>query len=476
MAYKRSIQQSLMRGCIVFILCLCVILSAQSYLLFTAALYQRYNDRLEFILDHVESTADADDLAECVRTGVPSEHYRHLQEMLNLMVDDFRLTYLYLIVPLDTQTGTMMNVVSATSQAEREAGVSDIPLLYTSDAYPREEVQRYLNAWNGQGVTYFRETSGFGTYYTACKPLRDSCGGTVALMCADIPIDELYLSVRWYVLWNVAATILICTIFGVALLWWLRRNVTGPVLALEQSTRSFAARSRDTRDVSKLSYDAPDIHTLNEVESLADAIARMSEDIREYVEEILSAEGRVKVVEEEMADISHIAYQDPLTKVKNKAAWYEKMTDLSAEIAGGAAEFAIMMVDMNNLKRVNDTYGHEKGDQYIIGSCQIISGIFKRSPVYRIGGDEFVVVLQGEDYKNRDQLRRTMEERFRAAQTDGTREPWTRYSAAAGMAVYSGAGESVKHVLKRADELMYANKQRMKSVMALELLEAGRSG
>ena len=125
--YKKPIQRSLLIGCTIFVLSLCLFLSLQSVFLFSSALYAQYDERLDHILTHIERNADVEDLAECVRTGTPSEKYDELQQRLNGMVDDFGLAYLYSLSPVDDGTGTMLNVVSATSAAERAAGESDMP-------------------------------------------------------------------------------------------------------------------------------------------------------------------------------------------------------------------------------------------------------------------------------------------------------------------------------------------------------------
>ena len=56
-------------------------------------------------------------------------------------------------------------------------------------------------------------------------------------------------------------------------------------------------------------------------------------------------------------------------------------------------EFALFLFDLNDLKIMNDTYGHEIGDKYIIKSCQIIKSLFPHTDVYRYGGDEYLIVL-----------------------------------------------------------------------------------
>ena len=94
-----------------------------------------------------------------------------------------------------------------------------------------------------------------------------------------------------------------------------------------------------------------------------------------------------------------IMKRDPLTNVNNRMAYEDKENFLQSEInSGNDVEFAIGMFDVNNLKLINDSKGHEAGDEYLIRSCRLICNVFKRSPVYRVGGDEFIVILRGDDY------------------------------------------------------------------------------
>jgi diguanylate cyclase (GGDEF)-like protein len=100
-----------------------------------------------------------------------------------------------------------------------------------------------------------------------------------------------------------------------------------------------------------------------------------------------------------------IATIDSLTGVKNKHAyvqWEEKINDGINE--GTQEPFAVVVCDINNLKAVNDLYGHKEGDVCIRNGCLKICRVFSHSPVFRIGGDEFVVILSGEDYCQRTKL------------------------------------------------------------------------
>ncbi|MBO4366873.1 MAG: GGDEF domain-containing protein, partial [Clostridia bacterium] len=105
---------------------------------------------------------------------------------------------------------------------------------------------------------------------------------------------------------------------------------------------------------------------------------------------------------EELAETRRIAYMDPLTEAGSKLAYVEDEARMNERIARGDAEpFAVAVFDLNSLKEVNDTVGHETGDFYIISSCRMIARTFPDSPVFRIGGDEFVAILIGRDYESR---------------------------------------------------------------------------
>ena len=214
----------------------------------------------------------------------------------------------------------------------------------------------------------------------------------------------------------------------------------------------------------ELIFHAPEIHTDNEVESLSQAVTKMSFDMRDYVNNMIEAEDKVEVMQHHVDRMNTIAYQDALTHVKNKAAYDKMVESLEWDILNQGAEFAIVMIDLNFLKRINDRYGHDRGNEYIIGGCNIICEVYDHSPVYRVGGDEFVVVLRGRDYRNREELLEIVQREFRTVASNSDADPWNRYSAAFGMAVFlPGEDENVDMVFKRADDKMYANKTAMKA-------------
>ena len=159
--------------------------------------------------------------------------------------------------------------------------------------------------------------------------------------------------------------------------------------------------------------------------------------------------------------INSLAYRDALTGVKNKTAYQEAERRLEEQMRNGRPEFAVVVLDINDLKRINDNYGHDFGDMFIVDACRLICKCFPHSPVYRIGGDEFVVIMEGADYANYEHLLENfhfaIEEYNRSDQKD------KHLSIARGIAVYNSVTDLVfSNVFKRADDAMYQNKADMK--------------
>ena len=164
--------------------------------------------------------------------------------------------------------------------------------------------------------------------------------------------------------------------------------------------------------------------------------------------------------EQEYARALRMANQDALTGVKSLHAYTEEERRINQAIAEGNQQpFAVAVCDVNGLKQVNDTYGHAAGDQYIKDACSIVCNVFKRSPVFRVGGDEFVAILAGSDYASRDELMQMLDRSNEVnRENDGV-------LIAGGIAVSQpGQDESLSAVFDRADTAMYENKNQLKSL------------
>jgi diguanylate cyclase (GGDEF)-like protein len=161
-----------------------------------------------------------------------------------------------------------------------------------------------------------------------------------------------------------------------------------------------------------------------------------------------------------LAEAQTEANIDALTGIKNKHAYLQTEVRMDRMIAAQRQEpFAIVIFDVNDLKKVNDTAGHQAGDKYLCSATKIICDIFKHSPVFRVGGDEFAVIAQGKDFSHIEELVGKMRDHNMGASRSGG------VVIACGMSIFDN-DECVANVFERADHEMYENKNQLKTEKA----------
>lgn len=213
------------------------------------------------------------------------------------------------------------------------------------------------------------------------------------------------------------------------------KRITQP---LEDLTEAADQVDRGNYDV-KLSYDRDD-----EVGRLTNTFKRLVGHMKDHI-----------------TDLNKRVYVDALTSVRNKGAFSSYMEELQNRLDSGDEHvaFAVGIFDCDNLKMINDRYGHEKGDIYLTTACRLICSVFRHSPVFRIGGDEFSVVLQNNDLQNKDNLMKQFVQAMTVT-SDAAGNEWEEVHISMGIAVYDAkVDQSVTDVQHRADALMYDNKR-----------------
>ena len=182
----------------------------------------------------------------------------------------------------------------------------------------------------------------------------------------------------------------------------------------------------------------------------------------------LSMQKWERLAKEERDEARAVALTDPLTGVKSKHAFILSQKEIDASIEDGSAdEFAVVVCDVNGLKVINDTLGHKAGDEYILKASRMICDIFQHSPVYRTGGDEFVVILRGRDYLSRKELVLALHDRSVAHIS--TKEV---VISGAFSEYRPGADTSFHDAFERADALMYEEKKLLKSMGSISREDA----
>jgi len=242
--------------------------------------------------------------------------------------------------------------------------------------------------------------------------------------------------------WQNLVAQLIITALAVAIIFtiitlFFSRRITKPLRDLTLVAQEINAGNYDVT----LDYKGDD-----EIGTLTTTVNKLIEHLSSYI-----------------ADLNSLAYADALTSVRNKGAYDIFMDQIQKSIdAGEDPKFAIAIFDCDDLKSINDEYGHDKGDVYLKNACHLICRVFSKSPVFRLGGDEFAVILQGEDYLNREKLKDMFVGKS-AEISAFVKEPWEKICTAIGLADYNYAEDKDAHnVAIRADRLMYENKRSRK--------------
>lgn len=303
-----------------------------------------------------------------------------------------------------------------------------------------------------------------GYLFTYCRPVFKSDGKYSCHVCVDFSMDILRLK-------GISFTIQIAILLGIAIIlvlladiFIIRRVITVPIRKLYTVLGRFKyEKDSDYKDNIR-TLESVNINTGDELATLHNALVSVMRDSYSYMKNLKKAKRDIRQKEEIIGEISKTAYEDALTGVGNSAAYDKAIEILRKEFSEGAEEFAVLVCDINDLKYINDTFGHEKGNNYITDCVQTIRSVYTDSPIFRVGGDEFIVILKGEDYLSRREKHRQLSEAFDKARSGEDKQPWERYSMSIGMDEIKDGDESIDNVLWRADEKMYENKRKYKEI------------
>jgi len=453
--YRRPLRRGLILSCVLFVLVLGLLVGIKTYNRFRAGIIESYTTYINDLLVYISANTDVDDLKECLHTGTKSEKFEQLQTFIDQLKDSHRVDYIYIVIPLHLgEHDNMMDIIDAVSTEEREKGETGAVLgELTGDSYPASTIAKYYNAINTTGeISFFEDDAPeWGPLFTGVMPLVDSDGKFFAELCVDISIPELDNQVNRQVVTIIRLIVGVGVFFTGLFIVWSNHNITNPIKKLEKSVVGFASQSNNKRDVEGLIMTDPEINTGNEIEGLSKAILKMADDIVEYVHVIVSTEHKAE-------ELGELAIRDALTGVRNKTAYDRLVKDID-ELR--ERNYGVVMIDLNYLKKINDSYGHDKGDLAIKKLCRIICEVFAHSPVFRTGGDEFVVIVKGHDYEHVQEL---ADKFYKTVENSQTEKPEESISAALGYALFEvGRDHSYQDVFKRADKAMYEAKVAMKA-------------
>jgi diguanylate cyclase (GGDEF)-like protein len=181
------------------------------------------------------------------------------------------------------------------------------------------------------------------------------------------------------------------------------------------------------------------------------------EDRERLIEEISSLRGKVARLQERVEQLDQLAHQDSLIDLPNRRGFMRELERLIARVDRYGINAAMLFVDLDGLKMINDTFGHRAGDEALIQVANLLAkGVRHSDVVARIGGDEFGILLEASDENDAHETATRLVDQICSCEFthDGDAMP---LSVAIGVGMID-ALDTAETVMERADEAMYRRK------------------
>lgn len=180
-------------------------------------------------------------------------------------------------------------------------------------------------------------------------------------------------------------------------------------------------------------------------------------EVDRLIEEISQLRGRVAQLQERVEQLDQLAHQDALIDIPNRRGFMRALERLIDRVKRYGEHAALLFIDLDGLKAINDTFGHQAGDEALMQVARLLgNGVRKSDVVARIGGDEFAILLMHSDETTAEETAARLENVISGSDFahDGQGLP---LSVAIGVGMI-GADDTPEEVMARADEEMYRRK------------------
>ena len=390
--------------------------------------------RMLDIANTAASMLDGDTMRDMTAEDIASPKYNEQLRILRTFLDHIELSYIYCIRdegdkfsftidPDPDHPGEFGEEIEYTKALDNAAhGTADV------DEEPTED------RW--------------GRFYSAYSPIFDGYGRVAGIVGVDF-------SAEWYesrTRDHLVAVVIVCTastLIGIVLAFTVTSRIRRRFNELYDEMNNLSKDFEDLNHLITLDKEdavAPNTDTEQPSRGRTDEIAMLGDQIRTFQTKL----------RQYITYVNSQAYTDTMTGVGSKTAYLKKVRHIDKDIAAGRAEFAVVVFDINGLKKVNDNYGHEMGDKLIIETASLIKRIFGAGNIYRIGGDEFIAVLE---HSTEDDISTLF------ARLDGAVAEYNKVctlpvsiSLSKGANVSEADSAGYNQVFKKADEAMYADK------------------
>ena len=190
--------------------------------------------------------------------------------------------------------------------------------------------------------------------------------------------------------------------------------------------------------------------------AMSDQITEIA-DIDRLVDEISALRGKVAQLQERCDQLDQLAHQDSLIDLPNRRGFMRALERFIDRVQRYGEKAALLFVDLDGLKLINDTFGHQAGDEALIQVARLLSGGVRKSDlVARLGGDEFAILLGYSDEASAQETAARLVDLIAGCEFMHAGEALP-LSVAIGVGIING-DDTPQSVMARADEEMYRRK------------------
>lgn len=180
-------------------------------------------------------------------------------------------------------------------------------------------------------------------------------------------------------------------------------------------------------------------------------------EVEKLVDEIHQLRGQVAQLRERVELLDRLAHQDTLISLPNRRGFLRELERLIARVGRYGDSAAMLFVDLDGLKMINDTFGHRAGDEALIHVAGLLTkGVRRSDMVARIGGDEFGILLENSNEERAHETADRLVEMICGSALDYAGDALP-LSVAIGVSAITG-DDTTDTVIARADEEMYRRK------------------
>ncbi|MDQ7039234.1 MAG: GGDEF domain-containing protein [Aquificota bacterium] len=254
-------------------------------------------------------------------------------------------------------------------------------------------------------------------------------------------LKEIFITPAFLITYSVAVVVLLSTV-----LLLIFNRIVGDILMLRDMTMKF--KDLDFSEADRLASVLRKTKSRDELYYLKRAVLTMAQELETFINRLQDEKNRFE----------ELAYKDPLTDLDNRRSFTEKAKAMAEYAKRYGEPLSVLMIDIDNFKKVNDTYGHDVGDRLLKALADVIRRSIRSSDTAaRFGGEEFVVLLPRTDEEGARLVADRIRKGFKEVRVDADGE---RIGSTVSIGVATMRGEDgVEEVIKRADEALYEAKR-----------------